>query len=474
MSNYHIDWQSANAQGIPRKEPIILPQKLLDSTSTSITLTGRGVNNYGEIQQENFLRLMENFASATPPAHPTIGQMWWNNAENILYLHVDELTNTNIPLYYPQSPARWAQIWPAVNAYASISEYSALATTINRIIGAPSSDGANEEQQFGWGQNDLVPEYLDINTLKPGFSDLIFPKSLDNNSWVILLSRLRKALRHIGVSESAASPVGFIADGRPTPGGNTLANTYNNYPSVGALPDYTSGWGGVGPVTLSSYYVQTIAAIALLQAQRFKMAGVSSETAQIVSFNRTANWATTLDHTVTMTFASEDAAKAYFNAGGYVRFAVSHTPTTIDSINTSWQTFLAAQTNLIMDYKGMRIGNTYLHASTNGTGILGFYDLTTSFQEMYRRNREESLWGVYSSYGSVTDGAFRIQAKKTINGLGQFVIDFIISFIEAATGAEVLTGQTSSAVWSNKPSSLNVNQPVLPYPTGVQGGSFTL
>ena len=96
MSNYHIDWQSANAHGIPRKEPIILPQKLLDSTSTSITLTGRGVNNYGEIQQENFIRLLENFASKTSPLNPTVGQLWFDGVTNVPY--VFDMNEEWIPL----------------------------------------------------------------------------------------------------------------------------------------------------------------------------------------------------------------------------------------------------------------------------------------------------------------------------------------------------------------------------------------
>jgi hypothetical protein len=82
MSNYTIDWQSNNTEGIPGKAPISLPQKTSNSTATSITLTGRGLLNYGEIQQENYIRLMENFASATAPLHPTVGQIWFDSTNN--------------------------------------------------------------------------------------------------------------------------------------------------------------------------------------------------------------------------------------------------------------------------------------------------------------------------------------------------------------------------------------------------------
>src|SRR5271167_2530556 len=46
--------------------------------STSIVLTGQGWSGYGQIQQENYIRLMENFASESAPANPTVGQMWYH------------------------------------------------------------------------------------------------------------------------------------------------------------------------------------------------------------------------------------------------------------------------------------------------------------------------------------------------------------------------------------------------------------
>ena len=75
MSNYILDWSNS---GVPGKASIVLPAKIKNTTSTSLTLTGRSVTNYGEIQQENFIRLLENFASPFAPAHATIGQIWYD------------------------------------------------------------------------------------------------------------------------------------------------------------------------------------------------------------------------------------------------------------------------------------------------------------------------------------------------------------------------------------------------------------
>jgi hypothetical protein len=81
---YVIDWSSGGSQGIAGKDAIILNAKTYNSTSTSLTLTGKGVENYGEIQQENFIRLLENFASSAAPANATIGQLWYDTANSAL------------------------------------------------------------------------------------------------------------------------------------------------------------------------------------------------------------------------------------------------------------------------------------------------------------------------------------------------------------------------------------------------------
>ena len=46
---------------------VVLEDGTLD-TSTSIGLLGRNYVGYGEVQNENFLFLLENFANASPPA----------------------------------------------------------------------------------------------------------------------------------------------------------------------------------------------------------------------------------------------------------------------------------------------------------------------------------------------------------------------------------------------------------------------
>jgi hypothetical protein len=49
----------------------------INNVSTSLKLVGRGYANYGQAFAENFLHLLENFASPSQPANPTEGQLWY-------------------------------------------------------------------------------------------------------------------------------------------------------------------------------------------------------------------------------------------------------------------------------------------------------------------------------------------------------------------------------------------------------------
>lgn len=53
----------------------------IDQTSTSITLIGKNLPSYGEFINENFVKILENFANSTMPDNPIVGQLWFDTAE---------------------------------------------------------------------------------------------------------------------------------------------------------------------------------------------------------------------------------------------------------------------------------------------------------------------------------------------------------------------------------------------------------
>ncbi len=56
------------------------------STDTSLVFPGRNVTGYGQIIAENFLHLLENFASASQPINPVEGQLWYDTENSTLKL----------------------------------------------------------------------------------------------------------------------------------------------------------------------------------------------------------------------------------------------------------------------------------------------------------------------------------------------------------------------------------------------------
>ena len=53
-------------------------------TTTDLRLLGKNYAGYGEVQNENFLHLLENFANTSPPPKAVNGQAWFDSAEKRL------------------------------------------------------------------------------------------------------------------------------------------------------------------------------------------------------------------------------------------------------------------------------------------------------------------------------------------------------------------------------------------------------
>jgi len=78
----------------------------VDNTSTDISLVGRKFSGYGEILNENFVKLLESFANNTSPDNPIAGQIWYDTLEGRLKVYTGtQFKPTGGPLVQDTQPA---------------------------------------------------------------------------------------------------------------------------------------------------------------------------------------------------------------------------------------------------------------------------------------------------------------------------------------------------------------------------------
>ena len=85
----------------------------IDSTSSDLTLVGRGYSGFGEAINENFVKMLENFASPSAPPTPLAGQIWWDTSVSRLKVYTGaNWTTGGGPIVGPQQPVMVAgDLW---------------------------------------------------------------------------------------------------------------------------------------------------------------------------------------------------------------------------------------------------------------------------------------------------------------------------------------------------------------------------
>jgi len=84
----------------------------IDTTSTDVTLVGKNYKGYGEIFNENFVKMLENFASTASPTNPLTGQLWFDTTQGRLKVYDGSSFKANGPIVSNTQPSMVAgDIW---------------------------------------------------------------------------------------------------------------------------------------------------------------------------------------------------------------------------------------------------------------------------------------------------------------------------------------------------------------------------
>ena len=56
----------------------------VNTSATDLSLVGRALTDYGTVENENYVFLLENFANSTAPLQPILGQLWYNSSTDVI------------------------------------------------------------------------------------------------------------------------------------------------------------------------------------------------------------------------------------------------------------------------------------------------------------------------------------------------------------------------------------------------------
>jgi hypothetical protein len=112
------------------------------NTSTSIGLLGRNYTGYGEIQNENFVFLLENFSNNNPPSRPIRGQSWYDSSNNRMnvYNGTEWAPISSATISEDPPPAVTGALW----LRTSSKQLSIFNGTVWTMIGPESVEGFDE------------------------------------------------------------------------------------------------------------------------------------------------------------------------------------------------------------------------------------------------------------------------------------------------------------------------------------------
>jgi hypothetical protein len=362
MANYILDFSD------PAKGQITLIPKQIDTASTSLTLTGKGSSNYGESQQENFLKILESFASASAPVNPTIGQLWWKTLDP---------AKPALMVLKSKSPDVWVPVGDPLVRIAYNYEYNRLAELYRQIVGT-TVIGTNCSDSYGWGDSAaaaLLPNrYLQA---EPAL----------NPNWVFLLGKWKTIASLVGVSPIRFESDGFIID--------------DQFHIEEGAPGSPAG-EAKGIATIMDEYESTKNAAQEVWANRFNIAPSNLQLQAYAPINRASYWLSETTLTLDFTWANQADLQTYFITGGYLKLIPSlENAIGTDPVTNMWIRLINGLGGGILIKGCATIDQTNNPNFSTHTSI---FELDNTFKMLYKANEREVFSGI-GAYDSATPAA---------------------------------------------------------------------
>jgi hypothetical protein len=280
-------------------------------------------------------------------------------------------------------------------------DYNSLQSRIAQVLGVGSGN-------YGYGQN------LKSSQSRPR-------SAITRTQWNNLREDVLKARQHqTGVDESG------------------------NVPPIIPAPNYTAT-PPVLPTRLITSDIQKFAdIITLIENDRLVTPPSNQATRENISvITRTVPWNNVLTYTVDVQYASEEAARWYFNTGSTIEFSAIRVGGTVNVKNQNWSDLLSSMGTITFDLNSTS-------ASGTGTGsAFGYYNLPTTDELIFRKTADS---GTYSA------NRYSIYARI---GNDRSAIIFTIEIADNDTGItdENIDGTLTNTVQVYRASGTNVSVP---------------
>jgi len=170
--------------------------------------------------------------------------------------------------------------------------------------------------------------------------------------------------------------------------------------------------------------------------------------------SRTSSWTTTVATTQRVTFASANALRYFFNAGGLIRMTYSRSGGTSNSKNTEWTDLCTKMGTVYLSGSSSHTvnaialtGTTQVGGGAGGTGstisTIDAFALTTSNQQLIIK---------YADTAPYTANYIKIEAKTDAAAGSATYIDITTSFVDDAAD----TGNPTYPLAGTNPASLDI------------------
>jgi len=189
----------------------------------SLTFLGKNFTGYGQAIEENFVKLLENFANSSSPSNPISGQLWFNTSTQQLNISSNGLnwkgvgsisvgSTSTVNLTPTEGDLFWDSNLSSLiaydgSSYITIGPYSA-STYASWTIGRITSDSNTGNQQYPaivgslQGSSGLEPMVVFSNPAVPSYT----PDSVMGSDYAPYFNSIQRGITLRGANTSTTVP----------------------------------------------------------------------------------------------------------------------------------------------------------------------------------------------------------------------------------------------------------------------------